>query len=325
MFLIRNVKPTDYADLLALSRELDSINLPHNPRIIRKMIQKSVASFSSTSSMRGSSKAQYLFVLEDTNRKKVIGTSKIFAHHGTAKKPHVYFQVAYEEVTSKTLGVKFRRKVYQLRTDKKGFTEIGGLVLSRRYYGNKAQLAKQLSYIRFLFMKAHPAWFKKQVIAELLPPLHQGESTLWNFYGYPLTHLSYKKADLLSYNNKEFILKLFPKTDLYFDLLPPEVKRDVEQTGKGSTKAKRLLEKIGFRYVQQIDPFDGGPYFTAPLKKISVYRKTHLLRGKKGVHGKKHLVMIEEKNGVRGMMTDDLSSLFPLSPKKDERVYIYGI
>jgi len=319
MFLIRNVKPTDYADLLVLSRELDSINLPHNPRIIRKMIEKSVASFST---LRGSPKAQYLFVLEDTVRRQVIGASKIFAHHGTPKKPHIYFQVAHEEVTSKTLSVKFRRKVYRLRTDSIGFTEIGGLVLSRRYYGHKAELAKQLSYIRFLFMKAHPTWFKGRVIAELLPPLYQGESTLWNFYGYPLTRLSYKKADLLSYSNKEFILKLFPKNDLYFDLLPPEVKRDVEQTGKGSAKAKRLLEKIGFRYARQIDPFDGGPYFTAPLKKISVYQKTHLLRSKKGIHGKKHLVMIEGKNGVRGMLTDDLSLL---SPKKDERIYIYAI
>lgn len=318
MFLIRNVKPADYDDLLALSRELDSINLPHNPRIIRKMIEKSIASFSS---LRGSPKAQYLFVLEDTARKRVIGTSKIFAHHGTPKKPHIYFKVAWEEVASKTLGVKFRRKVYRLRTDKKGLTEIGGLVLSRKYYGHPEELGKQLSYIRFMFMKAHPGWFKKRVIAELLPPLHDGESTLWNFYGYPLTRLSYKKADLLSYRNKEFILKLFPKNDLYFDLLPSEVRRDMEQTGKGSTKAKKILEKIGFRYAQQIDPFDGGPYYMAPLEKVSVYRETHFLKDKKRIK-RTHLVMVEGKRGVRGMMTDNLS-LF--SPKKDERIYVYAI
>jgi arginine N-succinyltransferase len=35
-----------------------------------------------------------------------------------------------------------------------------------------------------------------------------------------------------------------------------------------------MLERIGFRYVSRIDPFDGGPHYEAPLAEISLVR-TH--------------------------------------------------
>lgn len=274
MFLLRSVTPADYRDLLALSRELNTVNLPSHPRDLKRMIARAVQSFAGELK-RDKPHAQYLFVLEDTEKKRVIGASKIFAQHGSKKKPHLYFQVMHEKVRSKTLNLSFDRKFYRFKSDSRGYTEIGGLVLHPAYRSHRGKLGKQLSYLRFLFMAAHPAYFKKKVIAELLPPIHRGVgSTLYNFYGYPLTRLSYREADLLSYKNKEFILKLFPKSDLYYDILPPEVQRDIEKTGPGSAKARKLLRKIGFRYAEQVDPFDGGPYDVAPLREIEVVRHT---------------------------------------------------
>jgi arginine N-succinyltransferase len=31
-----------------------------------------------------------------------------------------------------------------------------------------------------------------------------------------------------------------------------------------------MLRRIGFRYAERIDPFDGGPHFVAPLEEISL-------------------------------------------------------
>jgi arginine N-succinyltransferase len=35
----------------------------------------------------------------------------------------------------------------------------------------------------------------------------------------------------------------------------------------------RILEKVGFRYLHQVDPFDGGPYFGAARDAISSVRE----------------------------------------------------
>jgi arginine N-succinyltransferase len=34
------------------------------------------------------------------------------------------------------------------------------------------------------------------------------------------------------------------------------------------------LKRIGFRYADRIDPFDGGPHFTAPTDEITLVQRT---------------------------------------------------
>ena len=301
MFLLRSVTAKDLPDLLRLARELNTVNLPSHRGDIRKMIARSERSFAGKYRDR-LEKAQFLFVLEDTERGLVVGTSKIFARHGTPRKPHLFFRVTEEDVVSRTLKKRFRRKVYRLGSDRRGFTEIGGLVLAPAYRRHPAHLGKQLSLIRFLYMAAHPGYFRRRVIAELLPPLPGGRSRLWDFYGYKLTRIPYHQADRLSYRNKEFILKLFPKADLYHDILPPAVQADMGQTGAGSTVAKRLLTRIGFQDAGQVDPFDGGPYLIAERSEIKVCRQTRSGRASSGgrqVRAPWHLVMAEDKRGMR--------------------------
>ena len=299
-FLLRNVRKEDFADLRRLGKELNTVNLPSSPRELRGMIGRSLASFDGEF-VRRPDRAQFLFVLEDLLQNRVVGTSKIYARHGTPTRPHVYFQVLREKVRSKTLGVDFLRTFYRLKQDQKGYTEIGGLVLEKEYRRHPEQLGRQLSFIRFLFMKSHPAWFRHRVIAELLPPLHPGTpSSLYQFYGFPLTRLPYHKADRLSFHNKEFILKLFPKADLYHDILPPQVQEDIGKTGPGSEAARSLLMRIGFKFAHQVDPFDGGPYYAARRTGISIYRQTRactyggMAEGGRVSH---HFILWEDKEG----------------------------
>jgi arginine N-succinyltransferase len=35
---------------------------------------------------------------------------------------------------------------------------------------------------------------------------------------------------------------------------------------------RRLLERIGFRYVSRVDPFDGGPHYEARLDEVTLVR-----------------------------------------------------
>ena len=41
---------------------------------------------------------------------------------------------------------------------------------------------------------------------------------------------------------------------------------------------EKLLKRIGFRYADRIDPFDGGPHFTAPTDEITLVQRTRRAR-----------------------------------------------
>ena len=131
----------------------------------------------------------------------------------------------------------------------------------------------QISYVRFLFIAMHREDFQDHVLAELLPPLEaDGTSHLWEAVGRRFTGMSYREADRLSKRNKEFIRGLFPHGEIYASLLPEEARALIGQVGPQTRGVAKLLERIGFRYVNRVDPFDGGPHFAAPTDQISLVR-----------------------------------------------------
>ena len=61
---------------------------------------------------------------------RVLGTSMIFAQHGSRRAPHVFFDVLEEERYSQTLDRHFTHRVLRIGYNYKGLTEIGGLVVA---------------------------------------------------------------------------------------------------------------------------------------------------------------------------------------------------
>src|SRR5690606_11331947 len=49
-------------------------------------------------------------------------------------------------------------------------------------------------------------------------------------------------------------------------------------TGPTSNAAKLLLERIGFKYLDAVDPFDGGPHYGAKLKEITLIKRLKKVR-----------------------------------------------
>ncbi len=69
---------------------------------------------------------------------------------------------------------------------------------------------------------------------------------------------------------------IFPQVDVYATLFPKKVQRMIGVVGAETRPVQRMLERVGFRYVERIDPFDGGPHFecpTADVAPIRAYRK----------------------------------------------------
>jgi arginine N-succinyltransferase len=138
---------------------------------------------------------------------------------------------------------------------------------------------RQLSYVRFLYMAIFPERFRATVLAELMPPLTaDGKSLFWEACGRRFTSLDYQEADKRSRQNKEFIQQLFPAGDVYATLFPERVQKVIGQVGPETVGVMRMLERIGFRHLDRIDPFDGGPHFEARVSDITLVQQYRRMR-----------------------------------------------
>jgi arginine N-succinyltransferase len=265
-FIIRPVTTDDISQLTDLAKQFSLLNLPGEKKVITEKIERSVASFSGELKKIES---EYLFVLEDIEANLVIGSSLIMAKHGHEETPHSYFKILKKNHFSEDLGIGFIHQVLRFQMDTDGPTEIGGLLVDRAYRRRPEKLGKQISLSRFLYIAMNPDRFEERILCELTPPLtDEGRSEFWESLGRRFTGLPYQEADLLSQSNKEFISSLFPEEDIYLCLLDAKARLVMGRVGEQTKPAQHLLESIGFEYLEEVDPFDGGPHYGANTKDI---------------------------------------------------------
>ena len=268
MFVVRQARPEDLEQVLAIAKHLDSYNLPFDKKAIVGILQASDDAFAERVP---AVERSYTFVAENVETGNVVGTSMLYAQHGTHRSPHVYLDVLQDEHYSETLDKYMVHQALRIGYNYDGPTEIGGLILLPEYRGHKESLGKLLSFARFLYMAMHRSVFREEVIAELLPRLEEdGTSRLWKHFGKRFTDLTYREADRISKDNKEFIKSLFPQGLVYTSLFPEAVRSEIGVVGPQTKGVETMLSKIGFRYAHQIDPFDGGPHFVAKTNEISL-------------------------------------------------------
>jgi arginine N-succinyltransferase len=270
VFRIRQSYREDVDQVLAVAEHLDTVNLPADRKAIEGILDHAERSFAGELAVAD---REFVFVLEDLAARRIIGTSKIYAQHGTKRAPHIFFRVENDERYSVTLDKYFVHPTLRIGYNYNGPTEIGGLILLPEYRHSTEALGKVLSYVRFLYIRMHRSMFRDHVLSELLPPLEpDGTSKLWEALGRRFTGLSYQEADRISRDNKEFINALFPDDPIHTELLAEDVRAVIGQVG-GETKAvETMLRRIGFEYADQIDPFDGGPHFIARTDDITLVR-----------------------------------------------------
>lgn len=267
-FEIRALLPGDEAQLHRVAKHLNSVNLPNDERRIEEIVELSYRSFAGL--IPSKAEREYVFVLIDNESDHIIGTSMILAQLGRRGAPYIYFDVIDEEKYSATADKHFHHTILKIGYSYQGPTEIGGLVMDPAYRKSSERLGTMISYVRFLYIAAHRDLFRDEIVAELLPPLESdGTSHLWEALGRKFTEMSYAEADLLSKNNKEFIKGLFPEGVIYATLLPKDAQEVIGKVGTQTKGVEKLLRRIGFRYAHRVDPFDGGPHFSATPEEIA--------------------------------------------------------
>ena len=108
----------------------------------------------------------------------------------------------------------------------------------------------------------------------MAPISHDGQNPFWEYFGRRFINLSYPEADRFCQHSKEFMLSLLPREEIYLTLLPTEARSAVGQVSPETVPARRMLEKLGFKYHNRIDPFDGGPHLEAKTSDIEIVKKT---------------------------------------------------
>ncbi|MCL2449180.1 MAG: arginine N-succinyltransferase, partial [Polyangiaceae bacterium] len=199
--------------------------------------------------------------------------------------PYIYVDVFEEERYSATLDKHFRHVVLKIGYSYKGPTEIGGLIVDPEHRKKPERLGLLISYVRFLYVRMHRDVFRDELLAELLPPLEpDGTSHLWDAVGRKFTEMTYAEADRLSKKNKEFVKGLFPEGAIYATLLPQTAQDVIGRVGAQTKGVERMLRRIGFRYAWRVDPFDGGPHFTAATDDVTLVARSARVRIARELH-----------------------------------------
>ncbi|MDA3963032.1 MAG: GNAT family N-acetyltransferase [Planctomycetota bacterium] len=254
--IVRPVTEADAAGLLALAEVLDTMNLPGDPAAVAQLIAGSRAAFA------GQPRGEGTFVLVAELAGRLVGTASLIARHGSPQKPHHYLEVISRPVRSESLDLSYIRHLLRLGTDETPRTELGGLVVHPDARGQG--LGKLLLGARLLLIAAHRQWFCARLIAELLPPLRDdGGNAFWDAIGGRLTGLAYYRADRLCRADTTFISEVWPQGDVILELLPEPARAVLGQVGARTEPIRSLLQRVGFRYLNTVDPFDAGPHYGA--------------------------------------------------------------
>ncbi len=283
-FVIEAATPRHTEELFALAKHLDTVNLPADKDAIAQLLIGSESSFSGQ--IRSESSRRYVFVVEDRETGRLVATSSIVAQLGRPDAPYVFFDVSTEEKYSRDRNLHYEHHVLRLGFSYDGPTELAGLVVDPQYRQHPSRLGLSVSYVRFLYIAARRACFQDELLAELLPPLEpDGTSHLWDALGKRFTNMTYREADRLSHENKDFIRDLFPSQSVYACLLSEEAQRVIGQVGAQTRGVQKMLTRVGFEYNNRVDPFDGGPHFTAPTDKVTPIAAQRALTAAVGASG----------------------------------------
>lgn len=203
----------------------------------------------------------YLFVLEDTEAKKIIGTANIYSRVG-ARWPFYSYKLSRITHVSPGLGRHFSTQILTLVNDFDGASEVGGLFLhpSARSGG----LGQLLARSRYLFIGQHRQRFGSKVVAELRGWMEGDTSPFWEAVGRKFFDSEFHDADLHNATEgNQFIADLMPRFPIYTALLPDNAQAVIGKPHADSVPAKAMLEAEGFVYDGYVDIFDAGPTLQA--------------------------------------------------------------
>ena len=273
------IRPITHADLDALvglagNTGVGLTTLPPNEAELAKRVDAAVASFAGTAHKADEI---FLFVLEDTIAKRVVGTCGLATAVGL-RQPWYSYRVGLVVHASQELGLFTQTPTLFLTNDHTGHSELCSLFLDAGY--RRDRNGQLLSKSRLLFLAQHRERFSKKIIAELRGVSDDdGKSPFWESLGRHFFSMEFSQADYLTgIGKKSFVAELMPKHPLYSSFLTAEAQAVIGKPHPHTVPAMRMLEGEGFRYEGYVDIFDAGPTVECDVDDVSAVARSRIFK-----------------------------------------------
>lgn len=258
MIIVRTAQESDIDGVLTLAEQAypGMTTLPPDRDVLAKKLLASVNSVAKSIDVPANE--SYFLVMEDTERKTIVGTAAIIACLGSVDE---FYSYKLNKVTHscKELDKKVTFETLNLSNHFEGFSEVATLFLHPDY--RKNGMGKLLARSRYIFMAQFRERFPDGVMADLRGSFdEQGRSPFWDAVGQHFFEMGFAEADLYgAVSGNQFIADLMPKQPIYVNLLPKLAQEAIGQPNDKGTAALRMLQDEGFRWNGHVDIFDAAP------------------------------------------------------------------
>lgn len=291
MMRIRPVKPKDHKEVLALAQiaGIGMSSLPPDAEVLRRKIDNAVRSFEGKPIHPH--EESFLFVMEDTEKRQLVGTAGIVAHVGL-RRPFYSYKLSTITQASSGVDIYSQQHVLHMVNDYTNATELGSLFLHPDY--RRDGIGKMLSRSRYLMIAEFPKLFSDVIISEIRGVQDKdGHSPFYNNIAKHFFKMEFKQADYIyATQGAQFIADLMPRYPIYVNLLPKEAQDVIGVPFDASQGAMKLLKSEGFHYHGYVDLFDAGPTMQADRRDIRSIRKSHKAEvlGVRDVRSDSHII-----------------------------------
>ncbi len=271
-FVIRPIQESDLNGLMELLADSGHglTTLPKDPTLLKKRIQKSERSFIHRDEKPTGE--DYLFVMEEKFRGKIVGVCAIISKIGGFE-PSYFYKMEVHHHESKMIHVKNKITTLHFHYIHNGPAEICSLYLSPEY--RNSQNGRFLSLSRFLYIAANRKFFEQKIIAEMRGMVNDsGHSPFWDAVGDKFFKIDFPTADYLYVKNKKFVEELMPKEPIIANLLPEDAQKVLAKVHPNTEPARRILEQEGFKFSGLVGLFEPGPVLEASIDDIRTIRES---------------------------------------------------
>ena len=276
-FLLRGAGPHDLDafERIAAASVTGITTLPADRALLRHKLERSAEAFASLDDSSG--EEIYLFVVEDRQAGRIVGTSGIAASAGFADR---FYSYRNEMIVHASAALQASNRIHTLHLchDLTGYTLLTSFYIEPAYADTLAP--QLLSRARLLFIAQFAERFSDRIAAES-PGLSDdgGRCPFWDAVGRRFFDMDYPQIERLTGGrSKAFIAELMPHTPIYVPLLPEAAQWAIGQMHPVGELPFSILMDEGFDTETYVDIFDGGPTVEARVAMLKTVARSRVLK-----------------------------------------------